>query len=280
MKIDAHQHFWEFDPVDYPWINDHMRVLKQSFLPDHLAAEQAKSGFVGSVTVQARQTLEETRWLLDLAAANDRILGVVGWVDLRSPDVKSQLARFASHQKFCGVRHVVQDEPDDRFMLAPDFLRGIEALAEFQIAYDFLTFPRQLPAAIAVAKKFPEQRFVLDHLSKPDIAKGSRQPWKDHVRELASLPNVYCKVSGMVTEADWNEWRPEQMIPYLDVVSDAFGPSRLMVGSDWPVCLLAADYASVINIPDRYFSSRSEENQNAIFGKNAARFYNLTFPPR
>src|SRR5947207_4070643 len=234
MRIDSHQHFWRYNASEYGWIDDSMSCLRRDFLPENLKVELDAAGFDGAVAVQARQTLEETRWLLDLAASSSHVLGVVGWVDLRSPDVRSQLAEFAGNPKFLGVRHIVQSEPDDRFLLQPDFLRGIAMLEEFNLTYDILIYPRHLRVAAEFVRRFPQQRFVLDHLAKPSIKSRKLQPWENDVRELARSPNVFCKMSGLVTEAAWKCWRREDISPYLDVALDCFGPDRLMIGSDWP----------------------------------------------
>ncbi len=275
MRIDSHQHFWNYSPEAHAWIDDSMAALKRDFLPEHLKAELEKEGFEGSVAVQASQTLEETQWLLGLAEKFSYIKGVVGWVDLRSPEARRQLQKFASRSKFKGVRHVAQSEPDDRFLVGKDFLEGIKALEEFHLTYDILVFPRQLPAAIELARRFPRQPFVLDHIAKPEIKAGKMSPWRENIRELAQNPNVYCKLSGMVTEADWKGWKPEDFKPYLDVIFEAFGPKRLLFGSDWPVCLLAGNYASVKKIAEDYLAGFSREDREAIMGGNAERFYKL-----
>ena len=276
MRIDSHQHFWKYDPVDYGWINNSMSILKKNHVPETLIPIIKSAGINGTVAVQARQTLEETRWLLQLADEYDFIKGVVGWVDLRSESVREQLDEFASHPKFVGVRHVVQDEPDDNFVLLPEFQRGIAVLEEFGLTYDILIFPRQLKAAIELVKKFPNQSFVLDHIAKPPIKEASLEPWQELIRDLASNSNVFCKVSGMVTEANWESWEPGDFRPYLDVVFDAFGIERVMFGSDWPVCTLAGDYDKVKEIISGYCHWFSEKDANAIFGENAARFYGLS----
>ena len=237
MRLDAHQHFWMYSPTDYGWISESMAALRRDFLPHDLEPLLASEKFDGSIAVQARQTLEETRWLLELASQNDIVKGVVGWVDLRSPDLPAQLDQFARNPKLVGVRHVVQDEPDDDFMLRSDFRRGIARLREYDLAYDILIYPRQLRAAVKLAGEFPEQRFVLDHVAKPQIAEGRVETWDEGIRELAEADNVWCKLSGMVTEARWHEWKPEDFRPYLDIVMNAFGPARLMIGSDLPESL-------------------------------------------
>lgn len=275
MRIDAHQHFWRYNADEYGWIDNSMAALRRDFEPDDLKSELEGAGFCGSIAVQARQSLEETRWLLDLAASSPHVLGVVGWVDLRSPDVRKQLQSFAGNPKLVGLRHVLQGEPDDRFMLQPEFLRGISALEEFDLAYDILIYPRHLPATAEFVQHFPRQRFVLDHLAKPLIGAGTIQPWEAGVRELARFPHVFCKLSGMVTEADWQNWKPEHMKPYLDVVLDCFGPERLMIGSDWPVCTVAASYSRTMNIVLDYLSKHSTGAGEAVLGGNAARFWKL-----
>lgn len=274
MRIDSHQHFWRYSPAEYPWIQPSW-PLRRDFLPADLAPELEAAGIDGCVAVQARQTMEETRWLLELAGANPWIRGVVGWVDLCSPSADAQLAQFVADTNFVGVRHVLQDEPDDRFMLREDFQRGLQGLAQHDLAYDLLIFPRQLPAAIELVQAFPGQRFVLDHLAKPSIREGTFSPWREHVRELALLPNIVCKVSGMVTEASWEKWTPADLHPYLDVVSEAFGPERLLFGSDWPVALLAARYAQVAGVVRDYFAAQGPLIEALIFGQNAVRFYRL-----
>lgn len=275
MKIDSHQHFWSYDPEQYPWIKPEWRI-KRSFLPADLRPLLDSAGLDGCVAVQARQSLEESRWLLQLADQNPMIKGVVGWVDLRSEEVARQLEPFASHSKFVGVRHVVQDEPDDNFMLRPEFLRGVRRLKEFDLTYDILIFPKQLPAAIALVRQFPEQPFVLDHIAKPLIRDGVLEPWREQMRELAQHPNVLCKISGLVTEAKWDGWKPADFRPYLDVVLEAFGTKRILYGSDWPVCLLAGEYAQVFDLARHYVAMLSESEQAAFFGENAAGFYGLS----
>jgi L-fuconolactonase len=275
MRIDAHQHFWKYDPDEYGWITGEMAGLRRNFLPDDLAPLLRQFGFDGSIAVQARQSLEETEWLLALTDQYDFIRGVVGWVDLRSPQVRTQLETLAPHPKLCGVRHVVQDEPDDAFMLRPDFLRGLALLQEFGLAYDLLLYPRHLPVAVKVVEMFPGQMFVLDHLAKPAIKDRTISPWREDLRELAQFPNVFCKLSGMVTEAHWGQWLAEDFRPYLDVALEAFGPNRVMIGSDWPVCTLSGDYASVMGIVIDFLESLPETARRQILGENCLHAYGL-----
>ena len=274
-KIDAHQHFWQYDPAEHGWMTDTLAALRRDFMPADLKPLLQSLDFDGCVTVQVRQNVDETRWMLELADRHDFIRGVVGWVDLRSPDLLSQLDHFAGHPKLVGVRHIVQDEPDDNYMLRDDFRRGIGRLAAFGLTYDVLVYPRQLPAAIRLVEEFPGQPFVLDHIAKPPIAEGSLTPWESDLRRLAEFPNIYCKLSGMVTEARWNAWQPGDIRPYLDVVFEAFGPDRLMIGSDWPVCTLAAEYAAAMRVVLDYISQLPPAAQAGILGENCARFYGL-----
>jgi L-fuconolactonase len=272
--IDSHQHFWEYNPAEYPWIKPDWPIRK-SFLPRDLEPLLRKCSFGGCIAVQARQSLRESEWLLELAENHPFVAGVVGWVDLRSPELEKQLERFQGRTKFVAVRHVVQDEPDDQFMLCEDFVRGIGMLQQFDLAYDILIFPRQLPAAIELVNRFPEQRFVLDHIAKPFIKDARIEPWGSQIRELAKAQNVYCKVSGMATEARWQTWSTADFRPYLDIVWQAFGPDRLMIGSDWPVCLLSGEYERTMGIVQQYLEQFGGIEREKVLGANAVRFYRL-----
>jgi L-fuconolactonase len=276
MKIDSHQHFWIFNQSEYDWIDDSMINIRRDFLPGHLATELGKLGFDGSIAVQARQSLEETEWLLHLAESNPIIKGVVGWVDLQSVDVYSQLEKYSRHTRFVGVRHVVQDEAYDDFILRENFNRGISYLKEFNLTYDILVFPKQLPYAVRFIEKHPDLTFVLDHIAKPFIKKGLLSPWKEDIQRISLFPNVFCKVSGMVTEADWHNWKPDDFKPYLDVIVNSFGTDRVMIGSDWPVCLVAGEYSKVMNIVLDYISGFSEEDKSKISGINCIKAYRIT----
>lgn len=275
MKIDSHQHFWNYSAAEYPWVGPGMERLVRDYLPADLAAVAGAEGVKGSVAVQARQSLAESRWLLGLAEENPLIRGVVGWVDLRSEGVATVLAELSTHGKFVGVRHVVQDEPDLRFLLGADFVRGVRQLCTFRLTYDLLLYPPQLPAAVELVGMLPEQPFVLDHLAKPRIKTGEIEAWRRDIEALARHDNVYCKVSGMVTEAAWRGWKATDFRPYLDVVLEAFSPERLMFGSDWPVCLLAGEYTEVVGIVSDFFSPLSTAEQDQIWGGTARRFYGL-----
>jgi len=275
MKIDSHQHFWVYESEQYPWMTDELSVIRSDHLPQHLQVEFDRWGIDGSVAVQARQSLDESRWLLKLADESSIVKGVVGWVDLRSEQVEDQLAEFASHPKFVGVRHVVQDEPDENFMLLPEFIRGISKLQSFDLRYDILVFPKQLPAAIELVKQFPDQPFVLDHIAKPLIKDKEISPWDKYIREIAQFSNLTCKVSGLVTEGNWTSWKPSDFSSYLDVVFESFGEDRLMYGSDWPVCKLAGSYSQIHGLTDDYLSQFSTAAKEKFFGGVALDFYGL-----
>jgi len=276
MKIDAHQHFWIYNSTEYSWINDSMNVLKRNFLPQDLLIEINNASFDGTVAVQARQTINETKWLLKLADEYDFIKGVVGWVDLCSADeLKKQLDGFCKSPKFVGVRHVVQDEPDLNFMLRDEFLNGLSILKDYNLTYDLLLFPKHLQVANKVVKMFPEQKFVLDHIAKPFIKNKVIDPWHEDILKLAENKNVGCKLSGMVTEADWQNWSASDFYPYLNIIFEAFGTDRLMIGSDWPVCTLAGNYSAILNIVIDYLNDFNAIDKEKILGSNALNFYNL-----
>lgn len=275
MRIDSHQHFWEYNHQDYGWMGSGMAKLRKDHLPGDLAGLLKNSGIEGTVAVQARQSLQETAWLLELAEQNNFIKGVVGWVDLRSSAVDSELELVSSSVKLKGIRHVLQDENDDRFMLREDFLKGISRLEKFNLTYDILIFPRHIKYAVELVKRFPEQAFVIDHIAKPFIKDGTIKPWQHGMRQLGESENVYCKISGMVTEASWNNWTKQDFIPYMESVLEIFGVKRLMFGSDWPVCTLAAEYEEVFEIVAEFISNLSSDEQSNIMGLNAENFYHL-----
>jgi L-fuconolactonase len=276
MRIDAHQHFWRYDPRDYDWIDDRMAAIRRDFLPEDLRPEMARAQVDACITVQVRQTLEETEWLLDLAERVPFVAGVVGWVDLRADDVPAQLERFAGRPKLVGVRHIVQAEPDDRFLLRPDFCRGIAELAAHGLCYDILIYPQHLPEAVDFVARFDAQPFVLDHLAKPPIRSRSIDAWARDLRRLAEAPHVSCKLSGLVTEADWRTWTPADIEPYLDVAFDCFGPDRLIAGSDWPVCMLAGSYQQVMSLVTDYLAAKRPAGEHeAVLGGTARRVWTL-----
>jgi L-fuconolactonase len=275
MKIDSHQHFWIYSKEEYDWIDDSMKVLQHDFLPKNLEVELEKCGFHGSIAVQARQTIEETRWLLELADQNPKILGVVGWVDICSPDLESQLEVFTKNPKLVGVRHVVQGEPDDRFMLREDFIKGLKLVEQYQLAYDILIFPRHLPVAVQLVEQFPNMQFILDHIAKPLIKDNIIEPWAQDIKALAKFSNVYCKLSGLVTEANWETWTDADLYPYIEVIHRAFGVERILLGSDWPVCTLAGSYQKVMSIGTSYFDRCGDDEKELIYCKNAIKAYHL-----
>lgn len=273
-RIDSHQHFWKFDPIRDSWIDDSMLKIQRDFLPEDLLPLLSENKFAGCVAVQASQSEEETNFLLDLASKNDFIKGVVGWVDLRAGNILERLNHFSKYEKLKGFRHVVQGEPDD-FMFRKDFRNGIAALKEFNFTYDILIFHRQLPAAIDLVKSFPEQVFVIDHIAKPGIKSGDIESWKKGMEEIAKFENVWCKISGMVTEADWNQWKTSDLKPYLEVIFENFSADKILFGSDWPVCNVASDYTEVVKTLEDYITSFSIEDQNKIWFENAKLFYKL-----
>lgn len=275
MKLDCHVHLWEYDPEQYKWISPEAAVLQRDYLPEDLAELQEPLGYGGAVAVQARQTLEETEFLLDLAHSHWNIRGVVGWVDLRSPHAEEQLEHFAYDPAFCGVRHVVQDEPDDRFIVRREFVRGVETMTRFNLVYDILIYHRHLPAVIEFVEMFPEQSFVLNHNAKPDYRSGELEPWASYMRILGERPNVTCKASGMVSDFRDGRWPEGTFEPYLDVVFEAFGADRVMIASDWPVCLLGAEYADTLGVVIDYIGALSADEQAAVLGGNAVRVYGI-----
>lgn len=274
IRIDSHQHYWYFNKQDYGWMGDDMSIIQRNFLADDLLPELQSMAFDGSIAVQARQSLEETYWLLELADKYPHIKGVVGWLDLQSESALGQLIGFAAHAKAVGVRHVIHDEEDVNFMLRPDFIRGVKLLEQFQLTYDILIFPTHLKNSIRFVEQFSaNQKFVIDHIAKPKIKEGLLSPWSDDIRELAKHQNVYCKLSGLVTEADWQQWTEEDFRRYLDVVFDTFGKDRVLIGSDWPVCLLAGKYSEVMQIVINYIADFSEKEKDMILGGNALKAY-------
>lgn len=271
-RIDSHQHFWKFDPIRDSWIDATMQKIRSDFMPEDLFPLLSANKFSGCVAVQASQSEEETHFLLDLAAKNSFIKGVVGWIDLAAATIEERLRHFATYEKLKGFRHVVQGEADD-FMFRKDFRNGIAALQKFDFSYDILIFQRQLPAAIDLVHSFPEQSFVLDHIAKPDIKSGEMASWRKGIAEIAKFENVMCKISGMVTEANWNTWKPEDLKPYLDVVFENFTVERIMFGSDWPVCNVAADYHQVVKVIEDYVALFSIQDQNKVWHENAKAYY-------
>jgi len=275
MVIDSHQHFWKYEPKKHSWIDNKMKVIRKDFMPSDLQNIYTKNNIDGCVAVQADQTLEETDFLLDLSSKNDFIKGVVGWADLRAENIDDVLKHYSQFEKLKGFRHVVQGEADHNFLLRPDFIRGISALEKYNFTYDILVFPHQLGSVLEFVKRFPNQKFVIDHIAKPYIKDDFFDGWATLMTEIAKHKNVCCKVSGMITEADYNTWTQAQLQPYLELVFEAFGTDRMMFGSDWPVCLVAGNYQQVKIIITNFISKFSEVEQQAIMGENAIKFYNL-----
>ena len=273
MRLDSHVHFWRYDASEYGWIDATMSRIQRDFLPADASREMRQAGVDACVAVQVRQTLEETRWLLALADEYPFIAGVVGWVDLRSSDLDTQLESL-DHPKLVGVRHIVQAEADD-FLMDDRFRKGVARLARHELAYDVLIYARQLPAAIDFASALPDVRLVLDHLGKPDIKRGGFDGWRRDLDRMAALPNAFAKLSGLVTEADWNRWTIDDLQRYVRAALESFGPERLMIGSDWPVCTLVAGYRQVLDIVRTAIDERPPNEQDAILGGTARRFWNL-----
>jgi L-fucono-1,5-lactonase len=273
MNLDSHVHFWRYNPAEYAWIDQTMTALQRDFMPDDVLGVMQSAGMDACVAVQVRQTVDETRWMLELTDRSPFIAGVVGWFDLRSADLDAQIESLA-HPKLVGVRHIVQAEADD-FLFDEPFRRGVARLARHGLAYDILVYARQLSAAVSFAGSLTEVRLVLDHLGKPDIRNGGFDSWRRDLDRLARLPNVWAKLSGLVTEADWTGWTLEDLRRYINAAIDAFGPDRLMIGSDWPVCTVAAEYQQVIEIVRGAIDERPRSEQDSILGGTARRFWNL-----
>ena len=275
MVIDSHQHFWKYNPLKHSWIDDDMSVIRKDFLPTDLAKVYIENGISGCIAVQADQTLEETDFLIDLASKYDFIKGIVGWVDLRSENIEKVLEKYSKQNIVKGFRHVVQAESDHNFLLRPSFLRGISSLEKYNFTYDILVFPHQLGAVLEFVKQFPKQKFVIDHIAKPYIKDGFYEGWASQMTSISKQENVYCKMSGMITEADYNTWTLEQLNPYMDLVLKVFGSNRIMFGSDWPVCLVAGNYKQVKEIVTNFVVKLSDSEQRRIMGDNAINFYNI-----
>lgn len=276
-RIDSHQHFWDRSlPFNYGWLDlpVHQKISR-TYLPEHLAPLIAECGIDATIFVQTQHYVAENRWVLSLADQNPFIAGVVGWVDLQSERIEEQLDEFVSHPKFVGIRHVTQDEPDDDFIIRPAVLRGLEVLQRRDVAFDMLFFVKHLKHAVTLGQRFPELRLVLDHISKPRIRERVTEDWLPHLKAAASCPNIYCKLSGMVTEADWERWKPSDLQPYVDAALEAFGVERCMFGSDWPVCELAGSYRQVHSALFECVSRLSQHEQARIFGGTAESFYRL-----
>jgi L-fucono-1,5-lactonase len=275
MRIDAHHHLWKFDPVRDSWITDDMAAIQNDFLPSDFKPVLQRNGIDGSVVVQTNQSEAENELLLNYANANDFIKGIVGWTDLQSRNVEERLGAYAELKKIKGFRHVLQGEADRSLMLKSAFKNGISKLARHGFTYDILIFADQLQYISEFVSGFSNQKFVIDHIAKPGIKNREINRWKKDIKDSAKHENVWCKISGMVTESDWKNWEQQDFVPYLDAIVEAFGTKRIMYGSDWPVCLLAASYEKVLGIVEEYFAPFSENERRLFFGRNATEFYNL-----
>jgi len=276
MYIDAHHHLWKFDPIDYDWIDDAMAVLQKDFLIKDLEKTLHHNGFSTSIAVQARQSMEETLWLLEVAEQTPLIKGVVGWIDLKSDSLAQQLDELKHHKKLVGFRHVIQGETDPAFMQHPEFIRGLHMLADRGYRYDLLIFAHQLPAATQMLEQVPNLHVVIDHIAKPNIkSRSDFDTWQQNMAIIAHNSKCYCKLSGMVTEADWQNWQSDDFHPYMKTVLDLFGPNRIMFGSDWPVCLVAAEYKQVKSLVLDFINKNSPHAKDLVLGQNAQEFYQL-----
>jgi len=274
MRIDSHQHFWKYDSAKHDWITSEMAVIRRDFQPDDLRPLLQTAGIDGCITVQVDQNIKETLVLLRHADQNPFIKGVVGWIDFRGKEVHERLSYFTQYKKLKGFRHIVQAEPEG-FLRQTAFLAGIQSLNEFNFTYDLLVYPHQLEEAIKFVGRFPEQKFVLDHLAKPSIRDKKLEPWRSQIKRLAAAGHIWCKFSGMITEADWKTWKPDDFFPYMEIILEAFGADRILYGSDWPVCLVAGSYPTQLGIVETFIDRLSPTEKQQIMGKNAIQFYNL-----
>jgi L-fuconolactonase len=274
MNIDSHVHFWKYNKVRDAWITDDMKILQQDYLPEHLALSFKRNDIDGCVAVQADQSELETRFLAELAKTHPVIKGVVGWIDLRADNAEERLQHFSQYSIIKGYRHIVQGEPDD-FLLGEKFQHGVSLLKQYNYTYDILIYPRQLKSTLEFVSKFPDQKLIIDHCAKPVIKNKDINEWKILIKQVSQSPNVYCKLSGLLTETKWKEWSAGEFYPYLDVVFDAFGTDRLLFGSDWPVILLSGIYVQWKSMLEKYMDQFSPEDKEKVFGSNAVSFYNL-----
>lgn len=276
MIIDSHQHFWQLDkPFDYGWLTDPQHApINRDFLPAHLATNISQVGVDKTIFVQTQHNLEENRWVLEMATKKDFIAGVIGWVDLASETCEKQLEEFVGNPKFVGIRHITQDEPDD-FIVRPEIIRGLKVLEKHAVPFDLLFFTQHLKHAATLGKLLPSLPMVIDHLAKPKIKDGITAGWSEDLKAAAAFPNIYCKLSGLITEADWENWKPADLKPYVETALEAFGVDRCMFGSDWPVCELAGTYQQVYSALNEVLGAISESEREKIFGGNAIKFYDL-----
>lgn len=277
MRIDSHQHFWAYkgNESEYVWMTGEYSVLGRNFGIEELRPLMKDAGFAGTIAVQAREMRKETDFLLQLAAAHFEIKGVVGWLDVCGQDIEQRLEHYADQKNLKGLRMLIHDRPDLDFAVSDAHINGVSKLEKFSLTYDLLLKPPHLPAAIQLVDKLPNQMFVVDHMAKPDIRNQVMEPWRRLIADLAQRPNVYCKLSSVITQADWEAWEDVDIFPFLDVACEAFGPDRIMIGSDWPVSTCASDYATTMRLLERWSNRLSISEQDAFFGGNCARFYDI-----
>jgi len=275
MRIDAHQHFWKYAPTTHGWINDEMAVIRKDFLPNDLEPILSKHNIDGTVAVQADESIHETEFLLSLSEKHAFIKAVIGWIDLRSPQIHDQLAYFKKFRKLVGFRCIMQGQPDEAYLNNEIFIKNVALLKDFDYTYDLLVYHHQLPSLLKFIEKIPENRLILDHIGKPDIKAKNYSKWKENIFELAQHPGIYCKLSGMITEANYSTWKYDDIVPYMDAVGEAFGAERICFGSDWPVCLVAGNYDKMIGVVEKWASQLNEKDYNQLFGLNTSRFYNI-----
>ena len=275
MRIDAHQHFWNYDPIRHDWIDESMKVIRKNFLPTDLLIEMKKNGIDGSVAVQVDETEEENYFLLKLTEENEFIKGIVGWMDLKSQTAEEQMQHWKQYQKIIGFRCIMQGKPDELYLKNDLFISQVKKLASYEFTYDLLVYHDQLPSLIRFVEKLPDNRMILDHLGKPNIKNREIKTWRENIKILAQHPGIFCKLSGLVTEANHNNWSYDDLMPYLEIASEAFGIDRICFGSDWPVCLVAGGYSEVVGVIEKFSSQLNEQEKDKIFGSNTMKFYNL-----
>ena len=275
MRIDAHQHFWKYDPIRHDWIDESMKVIRKNFLPNDLSIEMKKNCIDGTIAVQVDETEEENYFLLKLTEENEFIKGIVGWMDLKSPTAEEQMQHWKKYQKIKGFRCIMQGKPDELYLKNDLFISQVKKLASYEFTYDLLVYHDQLPSLVRFVEKLPDNKMILDHLGKPDIKNKQLKTWKENIRILAQHPGIYCKLSGLVTEANHNQWSYDDLKPYLEIASEAFGIDRICFGSDWPVCLVAGSYSEVVGVIEKFSSQLNNEEKKRLFGTNTMKFYNL-----
>ena len=275
MRIDAHQHFWKYDPANHGWINDEMAIIRKDFLPNDLQPILAKHNIDGTIAVQADETIDETRFLLELSEKHGFIKGVVGWIDLRSTQVYDQLANYKQFKKLVGFRCIMQGQPDEAYLTNEMFVNNLALLNDFDYTYDLLVYHHQLPSLLECVERLPENRLILDHIGKPDIKRKNFSKWRENIFKLAKHQRIYCKLSGMITEANYTNWDYEDIVPYMDAVGEAFGTDRICYGSDWPVCLVAGKYDKMIEVVEKWGSQLTTKEYEQLFGLNTCRFYKI-----